>query len=237
MPDLGVNIDHVATIREARGVDYPDPVKAAFIAESSGADSIVCHLREDRRHIQDADLRRLKKLVKVKLNLEMAMSDEIVRIALDVRPDQITLVPEKRKELTTEGGLNVLSEKKKIKKVIERMTRRGIAVSLFVDPLLRQIKAAYDAGARMIELHTGLYANAKNKRELKNEYAALKKAAEFAKKLGFKVFAGHGLHYANTRPLTRIKDIEEYNIGHSIIARAVFVGFGRAVREMKGIVK
>lgn len=237
MPELGVNIDHVATIREARKIGYPDPVEAAKICQGCGADSIVCHLREDRRHIQDRDLFRLKKAVKVKLNLEIAMSEEIVNIALRVKPDQITLVPEKRMELTTEGGLDVCSEKSRVKKVIGKMEKRGIRASLFIDPDTRQIKAAKATGAKMIEIHTGKYADARGKEAKKREYNKIKKCAEFAKKLGLSVFAGHGLNYKNTKPLTKIREIEEYNIGHSIIARSVFVGIGRAVREMKALVR
>ena len=237
MPDLGINIDHVATIREARKIDYPDPVKAALICVKAGADSVVCHLREDRRHIQDRDLRQLKKAVKVKLNLEMAMSKEIVRIALKVRPDQITLVPEKRRELTTEGGLDVVAQKSKIKSAAKEMKRRGIKVSLFIDPVKKQISAAKSLGVDMIELHTGCYANAKSKKAIQKEYNALKESAKFAKKIGLKVFAGHGLNYKNTKPLTKIKEIEEYNIGHSIIARSVFTGLGKAVEEMKALTK
>lgn len=236
MPDLGVNIDHVATIREARKITYPDPVEAALVCQRSGADSIVCHLREDRRHIQDKDLLNLKKEVKVKLNLEMAVSNEIVKIALDVKPDQATLVPEKRRELTTEGGLDILSEKNKVKEVVKKMQESGIKVSLFVDPDEGQIKASKEVGVGMIELHTGSYANAKNEKSLKKEYDILRKSAELAKRMGLKVFAGHGLNYENTKPLTNIKEIEEYNIGHSIVARAVFVGLGNAVKEMKALI-
>lgn len=237
MPKLGVNIDHVATIREARKIDYPDPVKAALLCQRAGADSIVCHLREDRRHIQERDLCRLKKSVTVKLNLEMAMSEEIVDIALRVKPDQVTLVPEKRAELTTEGGLDVLSRKNRVKKVLQRMRERGIEASLFIDPDIRQITASREAGAGMIELHTGRYANAQNKKGLKREYQSLKNSSKFARDIGLKVFAGHGLHYKNIRPLKSIKEIEEYNIGHSIVAHAVFVGLGKAVKEMKALVK
>jgi len=236
MPKLGVNIDHVATIREARKIDYPDPIEAARICKSAGADSIVCHLREDRRHIQDRDLPKLKK-IKCKLNLEMAVSKKIVTIALNIKPDQITLVPEKRQELTTEGGLDVVSQKAKVKKVIERMTKRGIKASLFIDPDKKQITAAKAAGALMIELHTGCYANAKNRKEEKKEYNLLKEAAKFASKIGIQVFAGHGLNYKNTKSLLKIKEIKEYNIGHSIIARSIFVGIKTAVREMKALVR
>ena len=237
MPELGVNIDHVATIREARKIDYPDPIKAALISQASGADSIVCHLREDRRHIQDRDLYTLKKVVKVKLNLEMAMSKEIIDIAIKVKPDQATLVPEKRRELTTEGGLDVCSRINRVKSVLKKLEANNIKVSLFIDPDKRQIEAAGKVGATMIELHTGRYAEAINKKEKKREYSALKKSARFAQKIGLKVFAGHGLNYKNTKKLTTIKEIEEYNIGHSIVARSVFAGIGKAVKEMKALVQ
>ncbi len=232
---LGVNIDHVATVREARRSGYPDPVKAALLCQAAGADSIVCHLREDRRHIQDKDLYRLKKALDAKLNLEMACSEEIVKIAAEVRPRRVTLVPEKRRELTTEGGLDVCSRKPLVRKTLERMRKADVEVSLFIDPDARQINASREAGANMIELHTGEYANAKNIKEAKKKYTILEQSAKLAGKLGFKVFAGHGLDYGNTARLTGIKEIEEYNIGHSIIARAVFVGIEQAVREMKKI--
>jgi len=237
MPELGVNIDHVATIREARKIDYPDPVEAAVLCQKAGADSIVCHLREDRRHIQDEDLYRLKKAIKIKLNLEMAMSKEIIDIALHVKPDQITLVPEKRKELTTEGGLNVSFQKNKIKKVVNKMRKKGIRTSLFIDPDIKQIKAAKETTSPMIELHTGCYADAKSASKRRKEYKALEKSAKLGEKLGLMVFAGHGLNYKNTRPLTKIKEIKEYNIGHSIVARSCFVGIGKAVKEMKRLVQ
>jgi pyridoxine 5-phosphate synthase len=237
MSRLGVNIDHVATIREARKIEYPDPVEAALICQGAGSDSVVCHLREDRRHIQDRDLRRLKKALRIKLNLEMAASIEIIGIALRVKPQQVTFVPEKRRELTTEGGLDVFSQKARLKKVLRKMDARGIEASLFIDPDLEQIRASREIGCRMIELHTGRYAEAKNKKGVKREFLSLKRAAEFAKKKGLKVFAGHGLNYKNTRALRSIKEIEEYNIGHSIVARAIFVGLEKAVREMKELVK
>jgi len=237
MSRLGVNIDHVATLREARKIDYPDPLRASYLAERAGADSIVCHLREDRRHIQEADLYRLKETLKIKLNLEMALSDGIIRIALDVKPGQVTLVPEKRKELTTEGGLDVVSGKKRVKKVSEEFHKSGIGVSVFVDPDIKQLEASAESGVRMVELHTGRYANAGTKRARRKEFLALKESAKFAKSIGLKVFAGHGLHYENTAPLGTIAEIEEYNIGHSIIARAVFVGMGKAVREMKELIR
>ena len=236
MSRLGVNVDHVATVRQARRIIYPDPVQAALLCERAGCDSIVCHLREDRRHIQDADLLLLKKSLRVMLNLEMALSEEIIRKALKVKPDQATLVPEKREELTTEGGLDVARYQKKIAGAICKMEKVGIGVSLFVDPDMRQIKASKGSGARMIELHTGKYADSRAGREQETEFRLLRDCAKFAKGLGLKVFAGHGLNYMNTRPLRRIPEIEEYNIGHSIIARAIFVGLKNAVTEMKRLV-
>jgi len=237
MPALGVNIDHVATLRQARKSFYPDPVRAALLCEKAGADSIVCHLREDRRHIQDDDLKKLKKSVKVKLNLEMAASEEIIKIALGVKPDQITLVPEKREELTTEGGLDVASLKKRMKEVIKVMRKAGIAVSFFIDPEKEQIEASVEAGAKMIELHTGRYAEAGTGAGLEREYEALSRAAKHGAGAGLSVFAGHGLNYKNTDMLTKIKEITEYNIGHSIIAHSVFVGIENAVKEMKRLVR
>lgn len=234
---LGVNIDHVATVRQARGIDYPDPVKAALQCQNAGADSIVCHLREDRRHIQDKDLYRLRKSVSVKLNLEMAMAEDIIRIALKVRPEQITLVPERRKELTTEGGLDVAKKLSRVRRLVGRMNEAGIDVSLFVDPKNSQIRASKAAGASMIELHTGRYAGEKSKSGIKKQFTILKKAAKLAGDLGLKVFAGHGLNYENIYMLRDIKLIEEYNIGHSIVARAIFTGLTDAVKEMKGLIK
>jgi len=237
MSKLGVNIDHVATLRQARKISYPDPVKAALICERSGADSIVCHLREDRRHIQDSDLIRLKKNLSGKLNLEMAMSEEIVKIAVKIKPDQATIVPEKRMELTTEGGLNIISQKRRLQKIVKRLTDAGIAVSVFIEPDRRQIQLCPEIGVYMVELHTGRYANAANKETLKRECDILNKSSGLARSLGIKVFAGHGLNYENVKPMMAIKEIEEYNIGHSIVARAVFTGLKNAVREMKGLLK
>lgn len=237
MACLGVNIDHVATIREARKIVYPDPIIAAGICQKAGADSVVCHLREDRRHIQDRDVTALKKILSVKFNLEMAMSREIIEIALKVKPDQVTIVPEKRRELTTEGGLDVISRKEKIRELISCMRTRGIRTSLFIAPEIRQIKASKEVGADMIELHTGSYANAEGSERVKYEYEALKRSAFLANKLGIKVFAGHGLNYDNIKLVKEITEIEEYNIGHSIIARAIFVGLEKAVKEMKALLK
>ena len=234
---LGVNIDHIATIRQARGGLEPEPAFAALIAEAGGADSIVAHLREDRRHINDNDLFILRKIIRVELNLEMSVAPGIVGIALKVKPDQATLVPEKREELTTEGGLDVAGNLIKIKKVVGKLQKEGIAVSLFIDPYKRQIEAACATGAKMIELHTGAYSNAENKIKEIKYLRELKKAVEFGKSRGLSVFAGHGLNYCNVSKIANIKGIEELNIGHAIISRAVFVGLGQAVREMKDLIK
>jgi len=237
MPRLGVNIDHVATVRQARGVAYPDPLTAAGMVELAGADGIVCHLREDRRHIQDRDLRMLREVVQTRLNLEMAATEEMIRVALTVRPNIVTLVPEKREELTTEGGLDVIKFFPSLKKTIHRLHRGGIPVSLFVDPQKDQIKASEDAGTDAVEIHTGHYCDAKTS-SLEDE--ALKKildAVAEASRGNLRVAAGHGLNYVNVRRIAEIKEIEELNIGHSIIARAVLVGLDRAVRDMIELVK
>jgi pyridoxine 5-phosphate synthase len=233
MPRLCVNIDHVATLREVRRGSEPDPAHAALIAEAAGCDGIVVHLREDRRHIKETDLYILKKIVKTKLNLEMSAADEIVGIACKVKPDQVTLVPEKRQELTTEGGLDVAANFKKIKQVLEKLEKHGIPVSLFIDPDKNQIDAAKKAGAGLIELHTGRYADAKNKKEQGKYFKEIQSAVRYAKDKGLTVFAGHGLNYSNVSRIAKIKDIKELNIGYSIICRAVLVGLKRAVREMK----
>ena len=236
MPKLGVNIDHIATLRQARREIFPDPVKAARICELSGADSIVCHLRVDRRHINDNDLRVLKKSVTAKLNLEMSTAAEIVDIALKIRPDQATLVPEKRQELTTEGGLDVVRYKERIANVVNRLKRRGILLNLFIDPEKSQIKASQDIGADYIELHTGAYANANTKSARKREFERIKKAAFYGNSIGFGVNAGHGLDYVNAAAIAKIPNIEELNIGFSIIAASVFIGIGSAVKEMKKLI-
>lgn len=235
MPALGVNIDHVATLREARGGLEPEPLLAALIVQGAGADSIVAHLREDRRHIADRDVYLLKEVLKVKFNLEMSVQDEIVAIACKVRPQQSTLVPERRQELTTEGGLDVLGGLKKIKQAVARLQDHGIAVSLFIDPDKKQIAAAAKTCAGMIELHTGAYSLAKDGEERDRYFAQLKSAASYAASLGLRVFAGHGLNYSNVSKVCRIKEVEELNIGHSIISRAVFTGLERAVKEMKAL--
>jgi pyridoxine 5-phosphate synthase len=233
MVKLGVNIDHIATLRQARKGLIPDPVKAAKACELAGCDSIVCHLREDRRHINDDDLRRLRSSVKTRLNLEMSAVKEIVDIACRVRPDQATLVPEKRKEVTTEGGLDVAGDTAKIKKVVSRLRSRGIAVSLFIDPARRQIDASVASGADIIELHTGEYANAFSGKRRKTELKILRDAVKYALLKGLEVNAGHGLDYENVAAVARIPGMHELNIGYSIVARSVFVGLGAAVKEMR----
>ncbi|OQB15028.1 MAG: Pyridoxine 5'-phosphate synthase [Candidatus Omnitrophica bacterium ADurb.Bin205] len=233
---LGVNIDHVATLRQARRALEPEPALAALIAEENGADSIVVHLREDRRHINDNDLYLLRGIVRVKLNMEMSISGGIVDIACAVKPDQSTLVPEKREELTTEGGLDVTKKFNKVKETVSKLECQGIDVSIFVDPVPAQIRSAYKAGARMIELHTGRYANAKDKKAESKHLNELISAAKFAKSLGMGVVAGHGLDYNNAVKVAAIDEIEELNIGHSIVARGLFIGLGRAVKEMKELI-
>ncbi len=236
MTRLGVNIDHVATLRQARGGKEPEPVTAAMLVESAGADGIVVHLREDRRHIQERDLRLLRQILKTRLNLEMAPAAEIVNIAIDVKPDLATLVPERREELTTEGGLDVIKHKDALKKVITRLHNNNIDVSIFIDPDTGQIEAARDAGATIIEIHTGRYANASSSKEEELEKEAIMNAAAFARGIGLIVAAGHGLNFRNVREVAAIKDIEELNIGHSIISRAVITGMESAVREMKQLI-
>lgn len=237
MAELMVNIDHIATLREARGIHYPDPVYAAGIAEMAGAAGIIVHLREDRRHIKDRDVRILRDVVKTKLNLEMAATPEMVKIACDLKPDMITLVPEKRKELTTEGGLDVVKFSDKLKKAIEDVRKKGIKVSLFVDPVEAQIKMAHKIEAHMIEIHTGTYSDAASEKVREREYAKVINAAGLGKELGLGVNAGHGLHYHNVKEIAAIKEIDELSIGHSIIARAVFVGLDRAIRDMIELMK
>lgn len=236
MKRLSVNIDHVATLRQARGENEPDPVAAALIAELAGAAGIVSHLREDRRHIRDNDVYLLRKMLKTKLDLEMAATDEIVGIALDVVPDLVTLVPERRQELTTEGGLDVVSQLSHFKDVTARFHKKGVLVSLFVAPNRDQISAAKRTGADFVELHTGEYANAKGA-AVETELSRLKIASRQAHKLGLKINAGHGLNYRNLKPVAMIDEIEEFSIGHSLIGHAVFVGLERAVKEMIDILK
>jgi len=229
---LSVNIDHIATIRQARKGVEPDPVAAAVLAELAGADGIIAHLREDRRHVQDRDLRMLREVVQTRLNMEMAATEEMQRIALEVKPDLTTLVPEKREELTTEGGLEVASRIDKMKAFITRLQQGGIIVSLFVDPDDKQIAASKKAGADWVEIHTGAYANAKTGKIRSAELEKIVAAAQLAASLGLRVGAGHGLNYVNVRQIAAIPEIEELNIGHSIIARSALVGIDRAVREM-----
>ncbi|MFO1023412.1 MAG: pyridoxine 5'-phosphate synthase [Planctomycetales bacterium] len=237
MAKLGVNIDHVATVRQARRTIEPDPVWAAALAELGGADGITLHLREDRRHIQDRDLRVLKETVQVKLNLEMAVSEEITKIALEVLPSQVTLVPEKRQEVTTEGGLDVLGNTARLKEVIQQFHDAGIEVSLFIDPDARQIEASRALGVAAVELHTGKYADAKLGSEQDREYMALVEAGTFARNLDLILHMGHGLTYRNVMRIAEIPGVEELNIGHSIVARSIFVGFEQAVREMKRLIQ
>ena len=229
---LGVNVDHVATLRQARGTDYPDPVQAALLAERAGADSITLHLREDRRHIQEHDLLRLKAAMQTHMNLEMAVTDEMVAIANKICPCDCCLVPEKREELTTEGGLDVAGQLEKVGAACDELAKKGIRVSLFIDPDLAQLDAAKKAGAPVVELHTGSYADAKDSAQ-EAELQRVISAAAYGAELGLIVNAGHGLHYENVASIAAIPEIVELNIGHAIVARAVFDGFGFAVSEMK----
>jgi len=237
-PRLGVNIDHIATLRQARKtVPYPDPIYGAFIAEQAGADQITVHLREDRRHIQDRDVKLLKETVQTRLNLEMANTQEMVKIALYLKPFSVTLVPEKREEITTEGGLDVITHQDSITRTAGLLKEAGIRVCLFIDPDLDQVRASHKTGADAIEIHTGRYCEAPTPSDQNREFQAILNTAKTARKLGLAVHAGHGLNYHNIKRLLQIEEIEEYNIGHSIIARAVFVGLERAVREMVEIIR
>ncbi len=235
MARLGVNIDHVATLRQVRGETDPDPLAAAVLVELAGADGLVVHLREDRRHIQDRDLQLLREIISTKLDLEVAAEDALAKIALNVKPDLVTLVPEKRQERTTEGGLDVAGQRGRIQGIITLLHDGGIPVSVFVEPELNQIKAAHKISADFVELHTGRYANATRSKEADAEFEAISQAAKLAYKLGMGVNAGHGLNYRNVNRLTHIPEIVEYNIGHSIIARAVLIGLEQAVKEMKSL--
>jgi pyridoxine 5-phosphate synthase len=234
---LGINIDHVATVREARGVASPDPVEAAMACIEAGCDSIVCHLREDRRHIKDDDVWRLREVVRTRLNLEMSIAKDIVDIACEVRPEQATLVPEKRRELTTEGGLDVVKYSGKISDIIRKFGERKIETSLFINPSRAQIAASKRAGASIIELHTGRYADARTEQARAKELDKIKRSVEYAASIGLEVNVGHGLNYANVRDVAAIKNINELNIGHSIVARAIIVGMRRAVEEMIGSIR
>ncbi|MFT0181946.1 pyridoxine 5'-phosphate synthase [Pseudomonas benzopyrenica] len=232
---LGVNIDHVATLRQARGTRYPDPVKAALDAEEAGADGITLHLREDRRHIQERDVRLLRDLLQTRMNLEVALTAEMLAFAREIRPEHVCLVPERREELTTEGGLDVVGQVQRIRDAIAALP--ASEVSLFIDPDLQQIQAAKDSGAPAIELHTGRYAEAETQEEQAHELQRLAKAVEFATGLGLVVNAGHGLHYHNVQPIAALPGINELNIGHAIVAQAVFVGFKQAVRDMAELIR
>lgn len=233
MIKLGVNIDHVATLRQARGTPYPSPVQAALMAESAGADSITLHLREDRRHIQDEDVRMLRRLLTTRMNLEMAVTDEMVAIALDVLPHDVCLVPERRQELTTEGGLDVIAHYDRVAEVCRRLGTAGIRVSLFIDAEAAQLEAARRAGAPVVEIHTGRYAEAGNEAQAHTELERIRQAVQFGRKLGLEVNAGHGLHYHNVQAVAGIPGVAELNIGHAIVAHALFVGWERAVADMK----
>jgi pyridoxine 5-phosphate synthase len=236
MAGLAVNIDHIATLREARKVNYPDPVAAAVLVELAGADGIVCHLREDRRHIQDRDVRLLRKVVQSKLILEMAATSEMVGIALDVRPDLVTLVPESREEITTEGGLDLIVQNKSMAETIGALQNNGIPVSIFIDPEPEQIKVAHQAGADMIEIHTGVFCEAIGNAQREQAFAKIVDAAKLAKKLKLGVNAGHGLCYSTIKAFKGLSEIDEYSIGHSIVSRAALVGMDGAVREMKRLI-
>lgn len=235
MPRLGVNIDHVATIRQARRTTEPDPVWAAAMAELGGADQITVHLREDRRHIQDRDLPLLKETVNVPLNLECACEPEMLKIAIELGPDQVCLVPEKREEVTTEGGLDVITNRQRVAEAVAQLKQAGIFVSIFIDPQLDQISLAKELSADAVELHTGCYANAKPAAKRQQELDQLQHACQHTKSLGLHLHAGHGLTYHNVKPIAAINGMEELNIGHSIIARSIFVGLKEAVREMKNL--
>ena len=236
MVKLGVNIDHVATLRQARREQDPDPILAARICEQSGADSIVAHLREDRRHIQDRDILVLRKTIKTRFNLEMSIATNIVDIACAIKPDQATLVPERRQEITTEGGLDIIKNFRRLKQACARLQKQGITVSLFITPDKKQIKATRDLGVEMIELHTGRYARAFADRNGAQEFKRIAAMTAYARKLGLTVNAGHGLNYDNVRPVARIAGMQELNIGHSIICRALFTGLDKAVKEMKCLI-
>ena len=236
MPLLGVNIDHVATIREARRTTEPDPVWAAALAELGGADGITVHLREDRRHIQDRDLRILKETVRVKLNLEMAAVEEMTAIALEILPEKVTLVPEKREEVTTEGGLDVIGQRERVIAAVAPLRQQGIEVSLFIDPDCKQVSAAKDLGVEAVELHTGAYADASSDLSRNRELDRIRKAGERAIADDLFLHMGHGLTYRNVGPIAGLPGVRELNIGHSIISRAVLVGIQEAVREMKALV-
>ncbi len=232
---LGVNIDHVATVRNARRTFEPDPVHAAVIADLAGADQITLHVREDRRHVNERDLKMIKEVIHSRVNLEMAVTEEMVRIAKEVKPHQVTLVPEKRQEITTEGGLDVVNQKERVEQAVKELKEAGITVNIFIDPEPQQIRAAKEVGADAVELHTGAYAEAfarNDEEEVEKELNRLKRAAKVAKEVGLKVYAGHGLTYKNVRKVAEIPEIEELNIGHSIVANAILLGLKEAVEKM-----
>ena len=234
---LGVNIDHVATVRNARGELYPSPLKAALLAEKSGADSITVHLREDRRHIRDDDLKNLKRKIKIPINLEMSPTNEMTKIAIKFKPNFVCIVPEKRKEVTTEGGLNVLKKKKVLSRLIELLKKNNIRVSLFIEPNINHIKISHIIGADCVELHTGKFCNLYNKRKKTyNSFLKIKKSAEFAKKIGLEVHAGHGLTYGSAYKISKIKDISEFNIGHFIVSESIFFGLKKTIKKFKKII-
>lgn len=232
--ELGINIDHVATLRNARGTTYPDPLRAARLAEEAGADLITLHLREDRRHIKDADLMALRPLIKTRMNLECAVTPEMINIACQVKPHDVCLVPEKREEVTTEGGLDVLGHYAAVEAAIKQLKSAGIRVSLFIDPDEKQIQAARDVGATVVELHAGRYADVSGEEQIK-ELERIKKAAQYAVSVGLRVNAGHGLHEANVMPIAAISDLSELNIGHAIVAEALFKGWQNAIMDMKAL--
>jgi pyridoxine 5-phosphate synthase len=234
---LAINIDHIATLREARGELEPDPITAASICELAGAEGIVCHLREDRRHINDRDLKLLREVIKTKLDLEMAATEELLKIACEVLPELSTLVPEKREELTTESGLDVKNRKHYLKEYVNELHQKDINVSMFIDPIQEQIDAVAETGADFIEIHTGDYANAKSEKELYMNLKKIEEATKYAKSLGLRINAGHGLNYYNIKPILKIEEIEECSIGFAIIARSVFVGLDRAVRDMVELIR
>lgn len=237
MIELGVNIDHVATLRQQRLTSYPDPILAAVRAEDSGADLITLHLREDRRHIQDADVYAMRKAIRTRMNLECAITEEMLAIACDVKPEDVCLVPEKRNELTTEGGLDVITHFDSVQAAVKKLQAHGIRVSLFIDACVEQIEAAHRAGATVIELHTGAYAEAKDEANAQHELERIRTGAAHGVKLGLRVNAGHGLHYGNVQAVAAIPGIAELNIGHAVVAQAVFDGWDKAVRDMKALIR
>lgn len=235
-PRLAVNVDHIATIRQARGGTEPDPIAAAILAEVAGASGVIVHLREDRRHIQDRDVRLLREVVKTYLNLEMAATDEMVKIALDLLPDVATLVPERRQELTTEGGLDVTGQEERVAGVVRVLSEGGIKVSLFIDPVPEQVEASKRTGAQIVEIHTGTFADARTETDRQATLLKIMEAARLGRGLGLQIAAGHGLNYQNVAPVAVIPEVEELNIGHSIVARATLVGIDRAIREMLNLI-